>query len=76
MTDLSANASAEDLDMKKLQIATERNASGVITSDKQSRDIHIDNFTMSFHGRLLIDTAPSTLTTVSVTVSLGENGFG
>ena len=44
-------------EMKKLAIATERNASGVIVSDKQSRDIHIDSFSMSFHGRLLIDNA-------------------
>jgi len=43
--------------MKKLAMATERNASGAMTSDDKSRDIHIDQFTMSFHGRLLIDGA-------------------
>jgi ATP-binding cassette subfamily F protein 2 len=58
LTNTSAATSVEDLsDMKKLAVATERNASGVLTSDKQSRDIHIDNFTMSFHGRLLVDGA-------------------
>lgn len=57
MTNMSANTSVENLDMKKLSLATERNASGVLSSDKQSRDVHIDNFTMSFHGRLLVDGA-------------------
>jgi ATP-binding cassette subfamily F protein 2 len=57
MTNMSANTSVDNLDMKKLELATDRNASGVLTSDKQSRDIHIDNFTMSFHGRLLVDGA-------------------
>lgn len=57
MTNLSANTSTDELDMKKLALATERNASGVLTSDPQSRDIHIENFTMSFHGRLLVDGA-------------------
>lgn len=57
MTNLSANTSVENLDMKKLELATERNASGVLSSDKQSRDVHIENFTMSFHGRLLVDGA-------------------
>ncbi|EST06085.1 ABC transporter-like protein [Kalmanozyma brasiliensis GHG001] len=76
MTNLSANSSVEELNMKKLAIATERNASGVITSDKQSRDIHIDNFTMSFHGRLLIDTATINLNYGQRYGLLGENGSG
>lgn len=44
-------------DMKQLALATERTATGVLVSDPQSRDVHIDQFTMSFHGRLLIDGA-------------------
>ncbi|PWN26524.1 P-loop containing nucleoside triphosphate hydrolase protein [Jaminaea rosea] len=62
--------------MKKLALATERNASGVITSDGQSRDIHIDSFTMSFHGRLLIDTADIALNYGQRYGLLGENGSG
>jgi ATP-binding cassette, subfamily F, member 2 len=63
-------------DMKKLAVATERNASGVLISDPQSRDIHIDNFTMSFHGRLLIDGASITLNYGQRYGLLGENGCG
>lgn len=62
--------------MKKLAIATERNASGVMTSDAQSRDIHIDSFTMSFHGRLLVDGATITLNYGQRYGLLGENGSG
>lgn len=67
---------AGELDMKKLALATERNASGVITSDAQSRDIHISNFTMSFHGRLLIDGADIALNYGQRYGLLGENGSG
>lgn len=63
-------------EMKKLAIATERNASGVIVSDKQSRDIHIDSFSMSFHGRLLIDNASVALNYGQRYGLLGENGSG
>ena len=76
MTNTSANTSVDELDMKRLALQTERNASGVLVSDKQSRDIHIDNFTMSFHGRLLIDTATINLNYGQRYGLLGENGSG
>ncbi|UZJ51684.1 hypothetical protein CBS101457_001004 [Exobasidium rhododendri] len=76
MTNMSANTSVEHLDMKKLELATERNASGVLTSDKQSRDVHVDNFTMSFHGRLLVDGATIVLNYGQRYGLLGENGSG
>ncbi|PWN94194.1 putative iron inhibited ABC transporter 2 [Acaromyces ingoldii] len=76
LTNVSANNSTDELDMKKLALATERNASGVLTSDKQSRDIHIDNFTMSFHGRLLVDGASVVLNYGQRYGLLGENGSG
>ncbi|CDW96720.1 hypothetical protein, partial [Sporisorium scitamineum] len=76
LTNVSANTSVEELNMKKLAIATERNASGVLTSDKHGRDIHIDNFTMSFHGRLLIDTATINLNYGQRYGLLGDNGSG
>jgi len=63
-------------DMKKLAIATERNAAGVIVSDKQSRDLHIESFSMSFHGRLLIDNATVALNYGQRYGLLGENGSG
>ena len=62
--------------MKKLAIATERNAAGVIVSDKQSRDLHIESFSMSFHGRLLIDNATVALNYGQRYGLLGENGSG
>lgn len=76
MTNLSANNSVDNLDLKKLDLATERNASGVLVSDKQSRDVHIDNFTMSFHGRLLVDGASVVLNYGQRYGLLGENGSG
>ncbi|PWN19174.1 putative iron inhibited ABC transporter 2 [Microstroma glucosiphilum] len=72
----SGDEDGGELDMKKLAIATDRNASGVITSDAQSRDIHIDSFTMSFHGRLLIDGAEIALNYGQRYGLLGENGSG
>ncbi|CAO1636670.1 unnamed protein product [Jaminaea pallidilutea] len=76
LTTPEEGAEPVELDMKKLALATERNASGVITSDKQSRDVHIDNFTMSFHGRLLIDGATIALNYGQRYGLLGENGSG
>ncbi|CEH12375.1 atp-binding cassette transporter [Ceraceosorus bombacis] len=66
----------EEIDMKKLALATDRNASGVLTSDPQGRDIHIDSFTMSFHGRLLVDGASVALNYGQRYGLLGENGSG
>lgn len=76
LTNVSANSSVDNLDMKKLALATERNASGVLISDRQSRDVHIDNFTMSFHGRLLVDGASIVLNYGQRYGLLGENGSG
>ncbi|KAK0549118.1 ABC transporter ATP-binding protein arb1 [Tilletia horrida] len=63
-------------DMKQLALATERTATGVLVSDPQSRDVHIDQFTMSFHGRLLIDGAKIELNYGQRYGLLGENGSG
>lgn len=38
-----------------------RSGNGVLTSDSQSRDIHIDSYSLSFHGRLLIENATFSL---------------
>ncbi|WFD26278.1 ABC transporter ATP-binding protein arb1 [Malassezia nana] len=75
-TDATSVSDGPITDMKKLAIATERNASGVIVSDKQSRDLHIDSFAMSFHGRLLIDNATIALNYGQRYGLLGENGSG
>jgi ABC-type hemin transport system ATPase subunit len=48
----------------------------VLVSDAQSRDIKIDQYTLSFHGRLLIEGAEISLNYGSRYGLLGENGSG
>ncbi|WVQ84186.1 hypothetical protein IAT38_006337 [Cryptococcus sp. DSM 104549] len=80
MTSLSANASSDELDaageMKKLSLATDRSASGVLVSDVKGRDIKIDQYMLSFHGRLLIEGAEVALNYGQRYGLLGENGSG
>lgn len=77
LTSLSAATSADDLTaMAKLQIATEKSAVGVLVSDVKSRDIKIDQYTLSFHGRLLIEGAEISLNYGQRYGLLGENGSG
>lgn len=47
--------------MAKLRLATDRSGSGVLSSDQQSRDIQIQSYSLSFHGRLLIENADFSL---------------
>ncbi|EPQ58771.1 P-loop containing nucleoside triphosphate hydrolase protein [Gloeophyllum trabeum ATCC 11539] len=77
LTSLSASTSQEDLtSMAKLKIATDRSASGVLVSDPKGRDIKIDQYTLSFHGRLLIEGAEISLNYGQRYGLLGENGSG
>ncbi|KAJ7442531.1 P-loop containing nucleoside triphosphate hydrolase protein [Mycena galericulata] len=77
LTSLSAANSTEDLtSMAKLNIATDRSASGVLVSDVKARDIKIDSYTLSFHGRLLIEGAEIALNYGQRYGLLGENGSG
>ncbi|KAH7910315.1 P-loop containing nucleoside triphosphate hydrolase protein [Hygrophoropsis aurantiaca] len=77
LTSLSAATSVEDLtSMAKLQIATDRSASGVLVSDVKGRDVKIDSYTLSFHGRLLIEGAEIALNYGQRYGLLGENGSG
>ncbi|KAJ3555661.1 hypothetical protein NP233_g12153 [Leucocoprinus birnbaumii] len=62
--------------MAKLNIATERSAAGVLVSDVKGRDIKIDAYTLSFHGRLLIEGAEISLNYGNRYGLLGENGSG
>jgi ATPase subunit of ABC transporter with duplicated ATPase domains len=48
----------------------------VLVSDVQSRDIKMDQFTLSFHGRLLIEGAEISLNYGNRYGLLGENGSG
>ncbi|KAG9119323.1 hypothetical protein FRC07_005698 [Ceratobasidium sp. 392] len=73
----SLNASTEDLSsMAKLQLATDRSASGVLVSDPKSRDIKVDAYTLSFHGRLLFEGAEVALNYGQRYGLMGENGSG
>ncbi|KAG1758928.1 P-loop containing nucleoside triphosphate hydrolase protein [Suillus occidentalis] len=77
LTSFSAANSTDDLtSMAKLQIATDRSAAGVLVSDVKGRDIKIDSFTLSFHGRLLIEGAEISLNYGQRYGLLGENGSG
>ncbi|KAJ3781514.1 P-loop containing nucleoside triphosphate hydrolase protein [Lentinula boryana] len=77
ITSISAATSTEDLtNMAKLKIATDRSAAGVLVSDVKARDIKIDQYTLSFHGRLLIEGAEIALNYGQRYGLLGENGSG
>ncbi|CAL1699893.1 unnamed protein product [Somion occarium] len=77
LTSLSAATSTDDLtSMAKLQLATDRSAAGVLVSDPKGRDIKIDSYTLSFHGRLLIEGAELSLNYGQRYGLLGENGSG
>ncbi|KAH9999843.1 P-loop containing nucleoside triphosphate hydrolase protein [Russula vinacea] len=77
LTSLSAATSQDDLtSMAKLQIATERSTAGVLVSDPKGRDIKIDAFTLSFHGRLLVEGAEIALNYGQRYGLLGDNGSG
>ncbi|THH31095.1 hypothetical protein EUX98_g3092 [Antrodiella citrinella] len=77
LTSVSAATSQEDLlSMSKLQMATDRSAAGVLVSDVKGRDIKIDSYTLSFHGRLLIESAEISLNYGQRYGLLGENGSG
>ncbi|KAG9029045.1 hypothetical protein FRB95_005779 [Tulasnella sp. JGI-2019a] len=72
----SARGSTEDLTMAKLAIKTDRSAAGVLVSDLKGRDIKIDQYTLSFHGRLLFEGAEISLNYGQRYGLLGENGSG
>lgn len=53
-----------------------RSASGVLASDPKGRDIKFEQYTLSFHGRLLIEGAEISLNYGQRYGLLGENGSG
>lgn len=64
------------MSMEKLRLATDRAAAGVLVSDVKSRDIKIDAYTLSFHGRLLFENASVSFNYGQRYGLLGENGSG
>ena len=57
-------------------IAVYRSAAGVLVSDPKGRDIKIDSYTLSFHGRLLLEGAALSLNYGPRSGLLGEHGSG
>jgi ATP-binding cassette, subfamily F, member 2 len=55
VTDLAAAANGLSLETRK--ISSERTATGVLASQPRSRDIKIEQYSLSFYGRVLIDNA-------------------
>lgn len=53
-----------------------RSTAGVLVSDPKGRDVKLDGFTLSFHGRLLIESAEVSLNYGQRYGLLGENGSG
>ncbi|RDB19834.1 putative ABC transporter ATP-binding protein C16H5.08c [Hypsizygus marmoreus] len=78
LTSVSAANSTDDLSkMAKLSVSsTDRSTAGVLVSDPKGRDIKIESFTLSFHGRLLIENAEISLNYGQRYGLLGENGSG
>ncbi|KAF9577894.1 hypothetical protein BGW38_006617 [Lunasporangiospora selenospora] len=70
---LSPALSALDLAKKK---ENDRNSTGVLTSQALSRDIKIESFSLSFHGRLLINNTDIDLNFGRRYGLLGANGSG
>ncbi|KAJ2261980.1 ABC transporter ATP-binding protein arb1, partial [Coemansia sp. RSA 451] len=67
--------SMKDLKLEAIK-STDRSATGVLTSNKQGRDIHMDSYTLSFHGRMLIENARVELNYGNRYGLLGDNGCG
>jgi ATP-binding cassette subfamily F protein 2 len=76
LTSIAANSSEDLLSMAKLNIVTNscRSPSGVLVPDAKGRDIKIDLYTLSFHGRLLIEGAEIVLNYGQQYGLLGQNG--
>ncbi|OZJ04920.1 hypothetical protein BZG36_02635 [Bifiguratus adelaidae] len=72
----SANTSAEDLSLDKLNLKVDRTATGVYTAQAMSRDLKIESYSLNFHGRVLIDNATIELNFGRRYGLVGANGSG
>ncbi|KAJ2768777.1 ABC transporter ATP-binding protein arb1, partial [Coemansia nantahalensis] len=76
----AADTKGVEKSMKELKLAavksTDRSATGVLTSNEQGRDIHMDSYSLSFHGRMLIENAQVELNYGNRYGLLGDNGCG
>lgn len=81
ITNVSANNSSEDLNgavtsMQQLRLLTDRSATGVLASRPESRDIKIEQYSLSFHGRVLVENATIEFNYGQRYGLLGANGSG
>ncbi|OMH85429.1 putative ABC transporter ATP-binding protein [Zancudomyces culisetae] len=62
--------------LKDLKLHADRTATGVLTSQSQSRDIQLESYSLSFHGRNLIQNATVELNFGRRYGLMGANGSG
>lgn len=62
--------------LAKLKLVVDRTATGVLVSEERSRDVKIDSFSLSFHGRLLITDTTLELNYGRRYGLIGANGSG
>ncbi|CAB4381076.1 P-loop containing nucleoside triphosphate hydrolase protein [Rhizophagus irregularis] len=72
----STAAAANGLSLETLKISGERTATGVLASQPRSRDIKIEQYSLSFYGRVLVDNATIELNFGRRYGLIGANGSG
>ncbi|CAJ0749842.1 16571_t:CDS:2, partial [Entrophospora sp. SA101] len=72
----SIAAAVNGLSLESMKNATERTATGVLTSQPMSRDVKIEQYTLSFYGRVLIENATIELNFGRRYGLIGSNGSG
>ncbi|CAI2175356.1 15694_t:CDS:10 [Funneliformis geosporum] len=75
-TELIVAAAANGLSLETLRISGERTATGVLASQPRSRDIKIEQYSLSFYGRVLIENATIEFNFGRRYGLIGANGSG
>ncbi|KAF0428195.1 P-loop containing nucleoside triphosphate hydrolase protein [Gigaspora margarita] len=70
------STAATDLSLDSLKISNERTANGVLTSQTRAKDVKIEQYSLSFHGRVLIENATIELNFGRRYGLVGHNGSG
>ncbi|CAG8573439.1 13821_t:CDS:10 [Racocetra persica] len=70
------STAATDLSLDSLKISGERTANGVLTSQPMAKDIKIEQYSLSFFGRVLIENATIELNFGRRYGLVGQNGSG
>ncbi|CAG8471038.1 129_t:CDS:10 [Cetraspora pellucida] len=72
----NTSTAAADLSLNSLKISGERTANGVLTSQPMAKDIKIEQYSLSFFGRVLIENATIELNFGRRYGLVGQNGSG